>query len=313
MEKIRGYEVILTFSPTDEITGHIFEVFDYYLFLRDYFKVGMLFIGSISLDKLKDAFEDKYIVPFAQIEEDLIFYTLDDVKTGKNIFCFDSKTFVLVCDGNIHAMQAYRITFLTKLLYGFMCFSGEQLISGYGNTMFSHMTYLADYRIYTNRIVGFKTIDYVKKLPFKHYKKHSRIFDNTGMMYMTFQCRKISPYTVLDYFWKSKCSKALLVVPKILDQYENLEGVEQVVAPVKNFFSQFDTYIYTPVARHFDCSPRLVTECYMQGKNVLVDLDYVDLGLQTRLKDCQTSLQSLDLCDGDQIVGIINSARSSIR
>ncbi len=65
MEKINGYEVILTFSPTDEITGHIFEVFDYYLFLRDYFKVGMLFIGSIPLDKLKDAFEDKYVVPFA--------------------------------------------------------------------------------------------------------------------------------------------------------------------------------------------------------------------------------------------------------
>lgn len=55
--------------------------------------------------------------------------------------------------------------------------------------------------------------------------------------------------------------------------------MQQVVAPVKNFFGQFDTYIYTPVARHFDCSPRLVTECYMQGKNVLVDLDYVDLGL----------------------------------
>ena len=52
MEKISGYDVVLTFSPIEEITGHVFEVFDYYLFLRDYFKVGMLFLGSISPDKL---------------------------------------------------------------------------------------------------------------------------------------------------------------------------------------------------------------------------------------------------------------------
>lgn len=90
MEKIRGYDVILTFSPINEITGHIFEVFDYYLFLREYFKVGMLFLGSISLDKLKVAFESKYINKFTEVTDDLIWYSENDIKHGKNIFCFDT-------------------------------------------------------------------------------------------------------------------------------------------------------------------------------------------------------------------------------
>lgn len=46
----------------------------------------------------------------------------------------------------------------------------------------------------------------------------------------------------------------------------------------------------------------------MQKKNVLIDLDYVDLGLQTRVKDCREHLDSLDLRDGDAIIGIIKKA-----
>lgn len=56
------------------------------------------------------------------------------------------------------------------------------------------------------------------------------------MIYMTFNCRKISPYTVLDYHWKSGCKKSILVVPEKLDQYEGLDGIEQVLAPVPDFF-----------------------------------------------------------------------------
>ena len=309
MEKISGYDVVLTFSPIEEITGHVFEVFDYYLFLRDYFKVGMLFLGSIPPDKLEIAFNSKYIERFENIKKDLIYYPVEDIKTGKNIFYFDKSTFVLLCDGNIQALESYKISLLSKLLYGFLCFSDEQITRGFGSSLTTKIIYLLDCRIYDKTNHGFKTIPYVKKLPFKHYKRVQGPQQNIGMIYMTFNCRKISPYTVLDYHWKSGCKKSLLVVPEKLDQYEGLEGIEQVVAPVQDFFQKFDTYIYTPVARHFDCSPRLVTECFMQGKKVLIDLDYVDPGLQTRVKDCQEDLESLNLKDGDKIVEIINQAR----
>jgi hypothetical protein len=66
------YDVILTFSPINEITGHIFECFDYYLFLRDYYKVGILFLGSIKEEKLKNVFNDKYIVNYDDVKNDFI-------------------------------------------------------------------------------------------------------------------------------------------------------------------------------------------------------------------------------------------------
>lgn len=75
MEKITGYDVILTFSPIDEITGHVFEVFDYYLVLRDKFKTGMIFLGNMTPDNLEIAFKSKYNVDFNEVRKDLIYYS----------------------------------------------------------------------------------------------------------------------------------------------------------------------------------------------------------------------------------------------
>lgn len=142
MEKIFGSEVVLTYSPIEEITGHLFEVFDYYLFLRDYFKTTMLLLGGLTRDKLKTAFESKYTCRFSDIESDLIQYSEDDIKHGKNIFCFNPSTFVLLCDGNIQALESWKISLLTKKLYGFLCFSDEQLTRGFGNSLSKKITYL---------------------------------------------------------------------------------------------------------------------------------------------------------------------------
>lgn len=74
-----------------------------------------------------------------------------------------------------------------------------------------------------------------------------------------------------------------------------------------DFFNKFDTYIYTPVNRKFDCSPRLVTECFMQGKKVIKELDYYDVGLETRYNDCINNLESLNLTENDYILTLLDS------
>ena len=68
----KKYDVILTYSPIIEITGHIFECFDYYLFLRQFCKVGILFFCGLSREKFKKVFESKYVFPFTDIEADFI-------------------------------------------------------------------------------------------------------------------------------------------------------------------------------------------------------------------------------------------------
>jgi hypothetical protein len=129
-------------------------------------------------------------------------------------------------------------------------------------------------------------------------------------MYITYNCRKITRNVVIKYHEMSKCKKTILVVPYKISEYDNIKNVFQVEAPVKDLFSKFDTYIYTPVERKFDCSPRLITECFFYNKNVYMNLDYVDLGLKTRYDDCINNLSSLNLNDNDDILNIIKKLKN---
>lgn len=168
----------------------------------------------------------------------------------------------------------------------------------------NHITYLQDYRVY-GKNKHFKSIDYVKKLPFKFYKQAISPNKNIGMMYVTYVCRKVTPEVIEQYHKKSKCSHTLLVVPYKLPEYDTIPNVTQIEAPLDNFFDKFDMYIYTPINRKFDCSPRLVTECFMYNKIVYKDLDYYDIGLETRYKDCLDDINKLNLTENDDILKII--------
>lgn len=214
---------------------------------------------------------------------------------------FGKNTTVILADGNIKSLEHNNIILATDKLYGFMCEYDEFHKMKYNK----HITYLQDYRVHGENKY-FKSVDYVKKLPFKFYKKSTKKFDNTGMMYMTYVCRKVTPDVIAKYHKMSGCEKTWLVVPYKLPEYDNIDGVMQTEAPMEDFFNKFDTYIYTPVNRKFDCSPRLVTECFMQGKKVFKELDYYDIGLETRYNDCINDLQSLDLNENDKILSLVN-------
>ena len=296
------FDVVLTYSPIIEITGHIFECFDYYLFLKQFCKVGILFFKGLRRDALKVAFESKYFQSFNSIEGDLVF--IDDVYHGsqKTILAFGSKTRVLIADGNIRAFEYFNLMLATSKLYGFRCENdnAEEV------TMNSHITYLQDYRVHGNGDgTKFKTLDYVKKLPFKFYRKARDCSFDIGMMYITYVCRKVTPDVIQNYHQMSGCKHTFVIVPYALPEYDKLQGIIQVTAPVKNLFDKFGTYIYTPVNRKFDCSPRLVTECFFQQKRVFKQLDYYDVGLETRFNDCVNNLQSLNLDANDKILDIL--------
>lgn len=275
------YDVVLTYSPIIEITGHLFECFDYYLFLRERYRVGILLFNGMPVQALRTAFESKYNVEFGHIEKDLM---LVDGASRENMVdvYVPPKTFLLVADGNFKAAGYNGIHFMARRLFGFLCEPDPGEFPG----MPRNVTYLQDYRIYGRNTLH-SSIDYVKKLPFKYYRKCAQVNEKIGMMYMTYVCRKVGPEVIADYFRRSGCSRSMLVVPYMLPEYDDIFGIEQVVAPVDGFFDKFGTYIYLPVQRKFDCSPRLVTECCMHGKKIFMDLDYSDPGLETRLADAR--------------------------
>lgn len=297
------YDIILTYSPIPEITGHIFECFDYWIVLRSRYKVGILFLAGLSKQQLKIAWESKYNIDFSEVESSIIMIE-DKQFNGTHIYSFSNKQVVILCDGNIRALNDKKIIFSTTKMLGFLC--GDHHFEQC--TLNKNIIYLQDERIYSkNRF--FRSYNYIKKLPFDFYKKFNRKFDNTGMMYITYACRKVTPEVIREYHQKSGCSKTMLVVPYKLQEYDDIDDVIQIEAPVDDFFNKFDTYIYTPVQRHFDCSPRLVTECFLHSKNILIDLPYVDIGLQTRYNDCKTNLDSLNLTYDDQIFKIIEQIK----
>lgn len=305
------YDVVLTFSRVTEITGHIFECFDYYLVLRSKYKTAMLFLASIPPEQLKIAFESKYNVPFDEIKDDLIYIDYPTFKKEK-IYYFDSKTVVIITDGDILALERYDIFFRTKYLMAFNCANHEfQKCKFYKNII-----YLQDYRLY-GKNKYFKSYDYVKKLPFKYYKRSTKPFENIGLIYMTFNCRKLTPYAVKHYHEMSNCDKTLLVVPEILEEFNNIDGVEQVLAPLEDFINKFDIYIYTPYIirkhEHFDCSPRLITECFLNKKKIFLAINYIDKALETRYNDSQNNLESLNLKLTDDIFSIIEDVRNNSR
>jgi hypothetical protein len=213
------YKVVLTYSPIIEITGHIFECFDYYLFLRQYCKVGILFFSGLNLDKLEVVFNSKYNVDFNEIKDDLIQIT-DINPKYTTIIKFGKDTRVILADGNIKSLEYNNIILATTKLYGFLCaYYDFHLIK-----LNKNITYLQDYRIY-NKNQYFKSINYVKKLPFKYYKKSNKIYDNTGMMYVTYMCRKVTPDIIEQYHLMSKCDKTYLIVPYKLPEYDTIKNV----------------------------------------------------------------------------------------
>ena len=139
----KKYDVILTYSPIPEITGHVFECFDYYLFLRNYYKVGIIFIDSLKQEQVKVAFESKYIFKYDDISNDVMFISKEQLKQT-TIISFGRNTVVFVTDGNIKSLEYRKIILATTKLYGFMCGDYEfHLMQTNKNII-----YLQDYRIY---------------------------------------------------------------------------------------------------------------------------------------------------------------------
>lgn len=296
------YDIILTYSPIIEITGHIFECFDYYLFLSQYYKVGILFFNGLNIDKLEIVWNSKYNISFSNIKHDIIQLNISNtLQRPYTIIKFGKNTKVILVDGNIQSLEYNNIILSTTKLLAFAC---ENTIAYKDIKLNSHIIYLQDYRIY-GKNKYFNSIHYIKKIPFKFYKKSTSPNKNIGMMYMTYVCRKIEPCIIEEYHKKSGCSKSFLIVPYKLPEYDTINNVEQCEAPIENLFDKFDTYIYTPINRKFDCSPRLITECFMHNKKVFKQLDYYDIGLETRYNDCITNLDALNLQNTDGIFNIL--------
>lgn len=292
----KNYDLWLSYSwgPVSQgICGHIYEVIDYYFFLKDYYRVGILLAEDIDLDRLIKLVEDKYEVDQNDIDllrENTVVCNRPLIVRGNNI---------LFTDGGVKYLKQINL-FFNKIFY-FAC--GEFEVSENQNP---NVFILQDERIYKPCYNG---INYVKKILFSKYKKISEVATGVSLLYGTSSCRNIPTEMYRDLL--ETYPKNFICLADKKNQLKELS--ERLVfpdMPVSNLFEEFDTYIYTPVVRKFDCSPRFIAECRFYNKKVIFyKIDYwdKDRGLYWRNWDVENNFESLNLSADDSILDILKS------
>lgn len=280
------YNVLLTFSPIREITGHWFEVFEYYYFLKKHGFFPCMLFNSPGIQKstIIVALKEKYSCSIS--EEDI--FVLED---NEHIIAAPNSV-VIVCDGNFYSLERHGIKIISKKTLGFAC--GQKPVYS------KRYEYLLDKRIY-NVDYG---IDYAKKIYAEILRKPERS-DNNALFYLTTNCRLFDVNSLQRIIDEEFCEYDKCIIVTNNKMYSSLSGnVSVLYPPVKNLFNMFRTYVYTPVPRKFDCSPRFIAECALFGKNVeYYNIDYNDAGLEARILDIGSN--KVWIKDDDEIIDII--------
>jgi len=281
------YDLWLSYSWSNNnhgICGHTYEVIDYYHILKNHFKVGILLCEDIDWKTFELSIKSKYNFTDTEIQDikdNTVFNNRPDLIKGNNI---------LFTDGGVVNMES--ITLLFNNIFYFACGNKEIKDNDKDNVYI-----LQDDRVYEP--VKRNGINYKKRILFDRLKSIGDSGDQV-LLYATKNCRHISNFT--DY---TKYGKIIAIVNSIP---KSVAGIEFLMPPVDNIFEQFNTYVYTPILRKWDCSPRFIAECKHYGKKVIYhNIDYweEDHGLRVRKWDIDNDFDSLHLKDNDDIIEIL--------
>ena len=279
------YDLCLTYSwgPNGQgMTGHLFECIEYYYILKNHFKC-CIFIGEeLSKEFIKNTIIDKYV--FSQMEIDDI---MSNIIISNNPAILKGNN-VLITDGNFEKLKSKHLFFKNILV--FPC----------GNMEFKKrddIIVFQDNRIYDSKKTN--TIHYVKKILLNKYKPIGICEDN-NLLYITNGPREFYNFNELTYM-----GNYIVLCDSKITLPDNFITLDM---PVKNLMEKFTTYIYTPVQRKFDCSPRFLAECKYYNKNVIFhNIDYwdIDLGLKWRVYDIEHNFDKLFLKEDDEIINLL--------
>lgn len=285
-----SYDLWLSYSWSGNnhgICGHIFEVIDYFHILSKKIKVGILLAEKYNWKIFEKCIESKYCFDekeLKHIKENTFFVDKPSLVTGKNI---------LFTDGGVTNLK--KVTLLFDNILHFAC--GNKDIK-YNNKLNTWI--LQDDRVYEP--VKVNGINYKKKILFHKLKTLKKI-ENNFLVYATKNCRSVSDFKPL-----SKYSDNIIVITNEENKLSNMKGFSFLIPPVEDLFEKFSTYIYTPIERKWDCSPRFIAECkYYQKKVIFHNIDYwhIDKGLYWRNWDIENDFNSLFLNENDEIFSIL--------
>lgn len=276
------YDLCISYSwgsNNHGICGHTYEVIDYYYILKNNFNVCIL-ICELNKLQFETAIREKYSFTeneITNIMQNTYFFNKPKILICKN---------VLFTDGGMHKLKDITIKAINKFMFSCTKYESDFII-------------LEDKRVYKRN-----NINYVKKILFQKLKQISKS-DNRSLLYLTNNCRKID-----DAIYNELLQRDEQYICLVNETYEknNNDKFYYEVVPVKNIFEKFNKYIYTPVQRKWDCSPRFLAECKWYNKDVeFLGINYwkEDLGLYWRWFDIQYNFGSIMLTENDELITIL--------
>lgn len=306
-------DILLTYGADVNkygICGHFFEVIEYYLFLKKYTKysIEILLGEEILLNDINIALSKYRIKNISELP----------IKISRPRIIKAPNTIVIYTDGFINK----KITYSIKHMILFPCGIKDYTNSGKNTipkNLKNKISILGDSRL--NYLVedDFTFKHYVKKIFFDiFYPRRLTKSKKYLTLYATSNCKLISEDTIYRIRNEYPNLPILLLInpnsPLLQFKSELKEiNVELRFVPIHNLFEKIDTYLYTSIARKWDCSPRMLAECKFYGIPYLLDNDindeYLsdDLGLKYRLEDIEKDFESLYLKENDLIIEVIDS------
>ena len=283
----KNYDLTLTceVKAGHGISGHVFELIEYFYYFRFYHNVNCCIFFPFS--SVTEEIFKKCLEKYTFTKEEI------DVYNSNTFFDSDPKiidsNIHLVVDGNLWSPVFKGIIKAKKKIF-LMCNNFE--------TLDKADIILQDSRIYEDLPNSFH---YVKKILFDKFKKVNECKTNTGLIYGTTNCRKV------DYDYLEEVDKEYN-----LDDYVVLSNEDFSVprkfrllrVPVDDVYSLFKTYIYTDLKGtcKMDCSPRFIAECKYYNRNVKYFNKFWNLGLKVRKYDIENNFEKLFLTKEDKII-----------
>lgn len=302
------YEICLsmTWYPGGShlISGHVYEIVDYYVILSKCYNVCILF-GDTFTDwkSFRKVIVSKYSLPaktLKSIELNTLYAPYPKYIKGRNI---------LFVDGGLCRLQKQGTALIFDNILTFKCAYTETI-----SDLSYNVTILQDNRVYKDLNPDDTKIshNYIKKINFDIIKEHAYVKNRTGLLYLTKNCRSVSNKQIDDVISQTDLDHYIIVTDDPA-KYKLKDCITIIRPPVNNLFDIFSEYIYMPLKQQFDGSPRLPAECKYYGKSVTYhdDIDELylqkDTGLRWRKHDIEHNFDSLRLTESDDIFNILST------
>lgn len=315
MEK---YDIGFMFLCYDLNNGCFYDTFEYF-YLFQSLGYNCCFIMAVTPETKEEmmmSLRDRYDVEFESIKDRIYYFDFHDL-----YYNYRRKVVQIICQTLfVPGSSGFDTIVKSSMLLPF-----KKIFVMYDRPYYSmskefherkHLYHRNTIVLYDDRIMGelegFVNIPYRKKINFQIFKSIDHEDNRICLsLYCDHKCYNIN--YLQEILEKYPDDKFFLYTKRQgnydIHYYSQLRSdrvtVEQ--APIKDFMTKFNKFLYLPSNRGFDPSPRMIAECKYYGKELLIyDKEILDSnkdGGHYRVLDCD-NIESITLDKKDEVIKI---------